>query len=93
MTKKELEKRIQGLNEYMLSDTDKKLLMLSISSDYTYNKAIALINKDSKEQDWYAISNKNYFKTWSEAEAFLDGLCLAKNTKFKDKESYERWKI
>ncbi len=24
-------KRIQGLNEYMLSDTDKKLLMLSIS--------------------------------------------------------------
>ena len=33
MNKKELEKRIQGLNQYMLSDTDKQLLMLSISSD------------------------------------------------------------
>ena len=34
MTKKELEKRIQGLNEYMLSDNKKKLLMLSISSTF-----------------------------------------------------------
>ena len=89
MTKKELEKRIQGLNEYMLSDTDKKLLMLSISSDYTYNKAIALIDKDCQDKNWYAIDKKNCFKTWNEAEAFLDGLCLAKNTKFNDNE-YEK---
>ncbi len=89
MTKKELEKRIQGLNEYMLSDTDKKLLMLSISSDYTYNKAIALIDKVCKDKNWYAIDKKNCFKTWNEAEAFLDGLCLAKNTKFNDNE-YEK---
>ncbi|MBS5863808.1 MAG: hypothetical protein KIC54_03865 [Clostridium sp.] len=86
MNKKELEKRIEGLNEYMLSDTDKKLLMLSISSDYTYNKAIALINKDSKEKDWYSVEYKNCFKTWNEAEAFLDGLCLAKNTNFNEME-------
>lgn len=89
MTKKELEKRIQGLNEYMLSDTDKKLLMLSISSDYTYNKAIALINKNSQAKDWYSVDSKSCFKTWNEAEAFLDGLCLAKNTNFNDNE-YER---
>ena len=86
MKKKELEKRIQGLNKYMLSDTDKQLLMLSISSDYTYNKAIALIDKDCQDKSWYAIDKKNCFKTWNEAEAFLDGLCLAKNTKFKDEE-------
>ena len=69
MNKKELEKRIQGLNQYMLSDTDKQLLMLSISSDYTYNKAIALINKDSKERDWYSVDSKNCFKTWNEADS------------------------
>ena len=62
MTKKELEKRIQGLNEYMLSDTDKKLLMLSISSDYTYNKAIALINKNSQANDWYSVDSKTVLK-------------------------------
>ena len=43
MTKKELQKRIQGLNKYMLSDTDKQLILLNISNVYTYNKAIALI--------------------------------------------------
>lgn len=89
MTKKDLKKRIDGLNEFMLSNTDKELLILSISNDYTYNKAIALINKSSQSKDWYSISDKNCFKSWNEAEAFLDGLCLAKNTSFNDKE-YER---
>lgn len=87
MTKKEIENRINGLNNYMLSDSDKKLIMLSISSDYTYNKAIALINKDIQDKDWYSIDYKNCFKTWNEADTFLDGLCLAKNTNFND---YER---
>lgn len=82
-------KRIQGLNEYMLSDTDKKLLMLNISSDYTYNKAIALINRNNTETNWYGIDNENCFKTWDEAEAFLDVICLARNTNFNDK-NYER---
>lgn len=90
MRKKEIEKRINGLNEFMLSDTNKKLLMLCISSDYTYNKAIALTNKDINDKNWYAIDNKNCFKTWDEAEAFLDGLCLAKNTNFNDKNEEER---
>lgn len=82
MNKKELEQRINGLNHYMLSDSDKKLILLNISSVYTYNKAIALINKDSKDNDWYSVDNKNCFKTWNEAEAFIDGICLAKNTNF-----------
>ena len=86
MNKYELQKRIDGLNEYMLSDSDKKLLMLSISSDYTYNKAIALVNKKHTNKDWYSVDYKNCFKTWNEAEAFIDGLCLAKNTNFNDNE-------
>lgn len=65
--KSDLRERIKGLNEYMLSDTDKKLILLSISSDYTYNKAIALINKNNKAKDWYAVDYKNCFKTWNEA--------------------------
>lgn len=48
-----------------------------------------MINKDSEDKDWYSVNHKNCFKTWDEAEAFLDGLCLAKNTKFNDK-TYER---
>ena len=51
MTKKELQKRILGLNKYMLSDTDKQLILLNISNVYTYNKAIALIDKDIKDKD------------------------------------------
>ena len=89
MNKKDIENRIKGLNEYMLSDSDKKLLMLKISSDYTYNKAIALIDKENINNDWYSVDYKNCFKTWDEAEAFLDGLCLAKNTRFNDND-YER---
>ena len=41
----EIKKRINGLNTYMLSNTDKELLLLRNSSIYTYNKAIALVNK------------------------------------------------
>lgn len=89
MTKKDIENRINGLNEYMLSDSDKKLIMLKISSDYTYNKAIAIVDKEHTNKDWYSVDYKNCFKTWDEAEAFLDGICLAKNTQFNNNE-YER---
>ncbi len=89
MNKKDIENRINGLNEYMLSDSDKKLIMLKISSDYTYNKAIALVDKEHTNKDWYSVDYKNCFKTCGEAEAFLDGLCLAKNTRFNDND-YER---
>lgn len=86
MIKNEIEKRIQGLNKYMLSNTNKKLLLLRNSNIYTYNKAIALIDRDITILDWYSTDYKNCFKTWNEAEAFLDGLCLAKNTNFHDNE-------
>ena len=80
MNRSEIQKRINGLNNYMLSDSDKELLLLKISSDYTYNKAIALINKNCKNRNWYSIDDKNCFKTWAEINAFIDGICKGKNT-------------
>lgn len=82
MNKTDIQKRINGLNEYMLADSTKELLLLKISNDYTYNKAIALIDKTTKRKDWYSIDSKTCFKTWNEVEAFIDGICLAKNTDF-----------
>jgi hypothetical protein len=82
MNKSDIQKRIDGLNEYMLSDSDKQLLLLKISSDYTYNKAIALIEKSSKRNDWYSIDDKRCFKTWNEIDAYIDGICKGKNTNF-----------
>ena len=86
MNKSDVQKRIKGLNEFMLSDSNKELLLLKISSDYTYNKAIALINKNCKNKDWYSVDDKNCFKTWSEIDAFTDGICKAKNTNFYENE-------
>lgn len=82
MNKSDIQKRIDGLNEYMLSDSDKQLSLLKISSDYTYNKAIALIEKSSKRNDWYSIDDKRCFKTWNEIDAYIDGICKGKNTNF-----------
>ena len=84
MNRNELQERINNLNEYMLSDTKYQLQLLKISSDYTYNKAVALVEKESKKKDWYSVGNKNCFKTWLEADTFLDGFCLAKNTDFEE---------
>ena len=85
MNKKEIECRIEALNEYMLADTNLELVLLKISPDYTYNKAIALIEKGDAK-NWYSVSHKNCFKNWNEADVFLDGFCLARNTNF-DRES------
>lgn len=82
MTKSDIKQRINGLNEYMLSDSDKQLLLLTISSDYTYNKAIAIIDKNTERKDWYSVDDKNCFKTWAEIDAFIDGICKGKNTNF-----------
>lgn len=80
MSKSDIIKRINGLNEYMLGDSEKELLLLKTSNDYTYNKAVAIINKNAKRKDWYSIDDKNCFKTWDEVEAFIDGICKGKNT-------------
>lgn len=85
MNKSEIAERIKGLNEFMLSNSDKKLLLLTISNVYTYNKAVALVDKENDSKNWYEIDNKNCFKNWNEVEAFLEGLCLGKNTNFKSK--------
>lgn len=89
MNKNEIEKRINGLNEYMLENSDKELLLLKISNDYTYNKAVAIIDKNTKRKDWYSVDDKNCFKTWAEVDAFIDGICKGKNTNFNIAE-YER---
>lgn len=80
MNRKDIETRVSGLNESILYDTNLELAILKISPDYYYNKAIALIKKGERK-DWYSISYKNCFKSWNEADTFLDGFCLAKNTK------------
>ena len=82
MKKDNIKNRIKSLNEYMLSDSDLKLLLLKISNDYTYNKGIALVDKNYNGNNWYEIDDKNCFKTWDEIDAFIDGLCRGKNTNF-----------
>lgn len=82
MNKADIVKRINGLNEFMLSKSNKQLLLLNISSIYTYNKAVAIVDKNTKEKDWFSVDNKSCFKTWNEIEAFIDGLCVGKNTNF-----------
>lgn len=82
MNRSEIEYRIKCLNEGMFLDSPFELIILKNSPDYTYNKAIALVDKESNRKDWYSVSYKNYFKTWKDADIFLDGFCLAKNTNF-----------
>lgn len=90
MNKADINSRVNGLNEYMLSNSNKQILLLTTSNIYTYNKAIAIIERNTKMKDWYSINNKNCFKTWNEIGAFLDGLCLGKNTDFYKHEQEER---
>lgn len=85
MTRAEIEQRIKCLNECTFLESPFELISLKISSDYTYNKAIALVEKQSQQKDWYSISYKNCFKTWNDADIFLDGFCLAKNTNFNER--------
>lgn len=82
MSKIDIQKRIDGLNEYMLENSDKKLLLLKISNDYTYNKAVAIVDKKYSNKDWYSVDDKHCFKTWNEVEAYIDGICKGKNTNF-----------
>ena len=82
LSKTDVINRINGLNKYMLENSDKELLLLKISNDYTYNKTVALIDKNTKRKDWYSVDDKNCFKTWSEVDAFIDGICKGKNTNF-----------
>lgn len=86
MNKTELQARVDGLNEYMLEDSDKKFVLLRISNDYTYNKAVAIVSKDVGNKDWYSIDDKYCAKSWNELEAYIDGICKGKNTNFRGDE-------
>lgn len=90
MNKSEIQARINGLNEYMLSNSDKKLLLLKISNDYTYNKAVAIVSKNVEKNDWYSTDDKYCARTWSELESYIDGICKGKNTNFANEEYIER---
>lgn len=82
VNKSDIEKRIKGLNENFLDNTTKKLIILKISNDYTYNKAVAIVDKDSNNHNWYATDDKACFRTWNEIDAFIDGVCKARHTNF-----------
>lgn len=82
MNRSEIEYRIKCLNEGMFLDSPFELITLRNSPDYTYNKAIALVEKNSDKKCWYSVNYKNCFKTWKDADIFLDGFCLARNTNF-----------
>lgn len=82
MNRSEIEYRIKCLNESMFLDSPFELITLRNSPDYTYNKAIALVEKNSNKKCWYSVNYKNCFKTWKDADIFLDGFCLARNTNF-----------
>ena len=82
MNKVAILKRINGLNEFMLSNSNKQILLLKIPNIYTCNKAIAIVDRVTKERDLFSVDNKSCFRTWDEIEAFIDGLCVGKNTDF-----------
>ncbi len=88
VNKSDIEKRIKGLNEVFLDETTKKFIILNISNDYTYNKAIAIVDKNYNHNDWYATDDKACFKTRNEIDAFIDGVCKARHTNFY--EEYDR---
>lgn len=83
MNKSEIIERVNALNKGLFNGTNKHLLVLNIAGCYTYNKAIALVDNEITSTNWYEVDYKNCFKTWSEADAFIDGICLARNTEFK----------
>lgn len=80
MNRSEIENRVKCLNVELLDDSSLELLVLKTSSDYTYNKALAVVEKNALRKDWYSVSYKNCFKTWNDADIFLDGFCLGKNS-------------
>ena len=86
MTKQEIQEWINSINANLLSNCNQKLEILSTSSDYTYNKAVALIGKNNQNKGWYGTSYKNCYKTWAEIEAFIDGFCKCKNAEFNERE-------
>ena len=49
MNRSEIEYRIKCLNEGMFLDSPFELITLRNSPDYTYNKAIALVEKNSNK--------------------------------------------
>lgn len=47
MTKQEIKEWVDCINKELLGECNQKLEILRTSGDYTYNKAVALTNKDN----------------------------------------------
>lgn len=86
MTKREIDEWIECINKELLGECNQKLEILKTSSDYTYNKAITLTEKNAPNKGWYGTSYKNCYRTWAEVEAFIEGFCKCKNANFNESE-------
>ena len=53
MTKQEIQEWINCINTELLGNSDKQLEVLKTSTDYTYNKAIALTDKSNSNKGWH----------------------------------------
>ncbi len=69
-----IQENINKLNEFMFSNSNKKIVLLTD----IFNKSIAFVSKD-KETDY--IDNAIPFETWEEIKAFIKGIEICfKNT-------------
>ena len=69
-----IQENINKLNEFMFSNSNKKIVLLTD----IFNKSIAFVSKD-KETDY--IDNAISFETWEEIKAFIKGIEICfKNT-------------
>jgi hypothetical protein len=81
-TKKDIIRVIDGINKGILKNTGLRMFLINRSTDYTYNKTVALLttNSDSikytEYPDYYALTEReklSNFKTYKEVDIFLQG--------------------
>ena len=83
MNKVAILKRINGLNEFMLSNSNKQILLLKIPNIYTCNKAIAIVDRDTKERDWFSEANQNCTRNGDVIEETIEEHSVSKNTEYR----------
>ena len=68
---------VYWINE-KLEAKGKKIIVLTQSSCYTYHLATKVVDLDSTETSWCYYSSKEYHKTWSDCNNWLEGFrdCL-----------------
>lgn len=74
--KKIINEKISLLNDlFKFRKINKKIFIVTCSSVYVYNKAVA-ITAPEQEESYYAVAaaQKKKFKTWSDVVDYLDGV-------------------